>query len=85
MDTPPSIRTESFATRPLSFAPSKVLNSNTAAMMSFDFSGDFLAVIQLANKIWKDFDGAPSQFNDIAASYVIHGSPTGKEANVDTQ
>ncbi|OAL04266.1 hypothetical protein IQ06DRAFT_96048 [Phaeosphaeriaceae sp. SRC1lsM3a] len=34
--------------------------------MSFGFSvGDFLAVIQLANKIRKDFLGAPSQFSDI--------------------
>jgi hypothetical protein len=30
--------------------------------MSFGFSvGDFLAVIQLANKIRKDFAGAPSE------------------------
>jgi len=32
--------------------------------MSFGFSiGDFLAVIQLANKIRKDFVGAPNEFN----------------------
>jgi len=31
--------------------------------MSFGFSvGDFLTVIQLANKIRKDFAGAPSEF-----------------------
>ena len=39
--------------------------------MSFGFSvGDFLAVIQLANKIRKDFVGAPSQFSDISNVYV---------------
>ena len=33
------------------------------AAMSFGFSvGDFLTVIQLANKIRKDFAGAPSEF-----------------------
>lgn len=38
----------------------------TNVAMSFGFSvGDFLAVIQLANKIRKDFLGAPSQFSDI--------------------
>jgi len=40
-------------------------------VMSFGFSvGDFLAVIQLANKIRKDFVGAPSQFSDISDVYV---------------
>ncbi|KAH7310535.1 ankyrin repeat-containing domain protein [Stachybotrys elegans] len=35
--------------------------------MSFGFSvGDFLAVLTLANKIRKDFSGAPAQFKDIA-------------------
>ncbi|KAJ6201088.1 LOW QUALITY PROTEIN: hypothetical protein J3E72DRAFT_413051 [Bipolaris maydis] len=35
--------------------------------MSFGFSiGDFLAAIELANKIRKDFVGAPSQFKDIS-------------------
>jgi hypothetical protein len=39
--------------------------------MSFGFSvGDFLAVIQLANKIRKDFVGAPSQFSEISDMYV---------------
>ena len=39
--------------------------------MSFGFSvSDFLAVIQLANKIRKDFVGAPSQFSDISNVYV---------------
>lgn len=36
----------------------------THVTMSFGFGvGDFLAVIQLANKIRKDFAGAPSEFN----------------------
>jgi hypothetical protein len=31
--------------------------------MSFGLGvGDFLAVIQLANKIWKEFAGAPGEF-----------------------
>ncbi|KFZ16434.1 hypothetical protein V501_02227 [Pseudogymnoascus sp. VKM F-4519 (FW-2642)] len=35
--------------------------------MSFGFSvGDFIAAIQLANKIWKEFVGAPSQFKAIS-------------------
>jgi ElaB/YqjD/DUF883 family membrane-anchored ribosome-binding protein len=35
--------------------------------MSFGFSvGDFLAVIELANKIRRDFNGAPDQFKEIA-------------------
>lgn len=39
--------------------------------MSFGFSvGDFLAVIKLANKIRKDFVGAPSQFSSISDAYV---------------
>lgn len=39
--------------------------------MSFGFSiGDFLAVIQLANKIRKDFVGAPSQLKNISDEYV---------------
>ncbi|OCK74144.1 hypothetical protein K432DRAFT_430203, partial [Lepidopterella palustris CBS 459.81] len=46
--------------------------------MSFGFSlGDFLAVIQLANKIRKDFAGAPSEFKgalDVvrSLSFVLH-------------
>jgi hypothetical protein len=40
--------------------------------MSFGFSvSDFLAVIQLANKMRKDFVGAPSQFSGISDAYVI--------------
>jgi len=39
--------------------------------MSFGFSiGDFIAVIELANKIRKEFVGAPSQFKDISDEYV---------------
>lgn len=35
--------------------------------MSFGFSiGDFIAVIELANKIRKEFVDAPSQFKDIS-------------------
>ncbi|KAH8727136.1 hypothetical protein GQ44DRAFT_128599 [Phaeosphaeriaceae sp. PMI808] len=42
-------------------------STRTNTVMSFGFSvGDFLAVIQLANKIRKDFVGAPSQFSDIS-------------------
>jgi hypothetical protein len=38
----------------------------TSAVMSFGFSvSDFLAVIELANKIRRDFGDAPKQFNDI--------------------
>lgn len=40
--------------------------------MSFGFSvGDFLAAIQLANKIRKDFADAPSQFKAISDEYVV--------------
>ena len=40
--------------------------------MSFGFSvGDFLAAIQLANKIRKEFADAPSQFKAISDEYVI--------------
>jgi hypothetical protein len=40
--------------------------------MSFGFSvGDFLAAIQLANKIRKEFADAPSQFEAITNEYVI--------------
>jgi hypothetical protein len=46
--------------------------------MSFGFSvGDFLAVITLANKIRKDFVGAPNQFSDISDVYV---TPTERRA-----
>jgi hypothetical protein len=39
--------------------------------MSFGFGvGDFLAVIQLANKIRKEFVDAPSQFRDIFDEWV---------------
>jgi hypothetical protein len=35
--------------------------------MSFGFSvGDFLAVIELTNKIRREFIGAPSQFKNIS-------------------
>jgi hypothetical protein len=40
--------------------------------MSFGFSvGDFLAAIQLAHKIQKEFADAPSQFKAISDEYVI--------------
>jgi hypothetical protein len=39
--------------------------------MSFGFSiGDFIAAIELANKIRKEFADAPSQFNDISDECV---------------
>jgi hypothetical protein len=41
-------------------------------IMSFGFSvGDFIAAIELANKIRKQFVDAPSQFKDISDEYVI--------------
>jgi hypothetical protein len=40
--------------------------------MSFSFSvGDFIAVIELANKIRKDFVDAPSQFQAVSDEYTI--------------
>jgi hypothetical protein len=40
--------------------------------MSFGFSvSDFIAIIELANKIQKEFISAPSQFKDISDEYVI--------------
>jgi hypothetical protein len=40
--------------------------------MSFGFSvGDFITVIELANKIRKDFVDAPSQFKAISDEHVI--------------
>jgi hypothetical protein len=40
--------------------------------MSFGFSvGDFIAVIELANKIRKDFVGSPSQFKAISDEYAV--------------
>jgi hypothetical protein len=42
--------------------------------MSFGFSiGDFIAVIELAGKIRKEFIGAPSQFENISNEYVTRG------------
>ena len=39
--------------------------------MSFGVGvGDFISVITLANKIRKEFIGAPSQFNNISDEYV---------------
>jgi hypothetical protein len=39
--------------------------------MSFGFSiGDFLAVIELASKVRKEFIGAPDQFKHITDEYV---------------
>jgi len=47
------------------------LSSDNAAVfnvtMSFGFSvGDFITAIELANRIRKEFVGAPSQFKDIS-------------------
>jgi len=40
--------------------------------MSFGFSvSDFIAVIELANKIRKEFVDAPSQFKDISDECVV--------------
>jgi hypothetical protein len=40
--------------------------------MSFGFSvGDFLAAIQLANKIRKEFANAPSQFKAVTDEYGV--------------
>jgi hypothetical protein len=40
--------------------------------MSFGFSvGDFIAVIELANKIRKEFVDAPSQFKAISDEYAV--------------
>jgi hypothetical protein len=40
--------------------------------MSFGFSvGDFIATIELANKIRKEFVRSPSQFKDISDEYVV--------------
>ena len=40
--------------------------------MSFGFSvGDFITVIELANKIRKEFVDAPSQFKAISDEYAI--------------
>jgi hypothetical protein len=40
--------------------------------MSFGFSvGDFVAAIQLANKIRKEFVDAPSQFEAVSIEYAV--------------
>ena len=40
--------------------------------MSFGFGiGDFLAVIKLANKVRKDFVGAPKQFQEISTECAL--------------
>jgi hypothetical protein len=47
----------------LSGAVPQYNRSGTNATMSFGFGvGDFLTVIQVANKIRKDFAGAPDEF-----------------------
>jgi hypothetical protein len=39
--------------------------------MSFGFSvGDFLAALEFANKIRREFIGAPSQFKNISNEFV---------------
>jgi hypothetical protein len=46
-------------------------NPEATITMSFGFGvGDFIAVIQLVNKIRADFIGAPSQFRSISNVYV---------------
>lgn len=41
--------------------------------MSFGFSiGDFLTVLELGNKIRKEFVGAPNQFQQISDEYVCY-------------
>ena len=46
----------------------KTTSRAKAGGMSFGVSvGDFLAVIELAKKVRKEFSGAPSQFSAIAA------------------
>jgi len=56
---------------PLLISLPTLKSTRTNVIMSFGFSvGDFLAVIQLANKIRKDFVGAPSQFSSISVVYV---------------
>jgi hypothetical protein len=43
--------------------------------MSFGFSvGDFIAVIELAKRIRKEFIDAPGQFKDISDEYEILSS-----------
>ena len=40
--------------------------------MSFGFGvSDFIAIIELANKIRKEFVNAPSQFKDISDEYAV--------------
>jgi hypothetical protein len=40
--------------------------------MSFGFSvGDFIAAIEIANRIRKEFVDAPSQFRDISDEYEL--------------
>ena len=42
--------------------------------MSFGFSiGDFVTIIELANRVRKEFAGAPSQLKNISDEYVIWG------------
>lgn len=38
--------------------------------LTFGSFGDFLALVQLANKIRKEFNDAPSQFTNISAESV---------------
>lgn len=53
--------------------PPPVYECQTRSLcMSFGFSvGDFLAAIELANRIRKEFVNAPSQFKAIADEYVL--------------
>lgn len=58
--------------------PSKLLlgDSPTYSIMSFGFSiGDFISVIDHANKLRKDFAGAPSQFRELIDEYGVWGVP----------
>jgi hypothetical protein len=57
------------------FQPTFSCANNRAALditMSFGFSvGDFIAAIEFANRIRKEFVDAPSQFKAISDEYVI--------------
>ncbi len=60
--------------------PSSVLSIT----MSFGFSiGDFIAVIELANKIRKDFVDAPSQFKAISDEYAVLAALLSNTDSVD--
>jgi hypothetical protein len=48
-----------------------LFNGIATSTMSFGFSiGDFVAVIELANRVRKEFVAAPSQFKSLSDEYV---------------